>query len=222
MPTPAKKPARILIVDDHPIVRRAIYHMIKNEDDLDLSFEAQDADEALRILAHDVPDVAIVDISLKGRSGFELIKDMRSQGYECPILVMSMHEEATYAERALRAGAQGYVMKDEPPRAIVEAIRHVLAGEIYVCDRIATHLLSKFVGRRSDAACADPISGLSDRELEVFEHIGRGEGTREIAKQLNLSGSTIETYKANIKGKLDIKTAPALTKVAIEWLLGKR
>ncbi|MBN2302280.1 MAG: response regulator transcription factor [Lentisphaerae bacterium] len=219
--SPGSAPARILIVDDHPIVRRAVHHIIKKEPDLELSWEASDANEAMHILETEKPDLAIIDISLKGRSGLDLIKDMRAQGLKCPVLVLSMHEDTTYAERSLRAGAQGYVMKNEPPQIIIDALRKIRTGDIFVCDRIATRLLSRFVGHKQDTQTTDLLNVLSDREFDVFQHIGQGQSTREIAAELNLSVSTIETHKSNIKQKLNIQTASALAKSAAEWLLGK-
>jgi len=210
----------ILLVDDHPIVRRGLRELIEQEPDLDVCGEAEEVAEALRLVGELKPDVVIVDITLKGRSGLEFIKDMRARKRSLPILVLSVHDEATYAERALKAGAQGYVMKREAPDLIIDAIRTVLSGELYVCEKMATKLLSRIVGRPPKRERDDAVAALSDRELEVLELLGRGHSTRRVAEELHLSVSTIETYRANIKHKLGLESASELVRFATEWGLG--
>jgi len=207
----------VLVVDDHPIVRQGIRSVLDHEPDLHVCGEAESARDALTAFQTARPDVAIIDISLKGADGLELTKSIRAQDKEMPILIISMHDEAIYAERVLRAGANGYVMKQEVSDRIVDAIRQVLRGNIYVSDPIRQRIL---MGIRSGAGDehVSPIERLSDRELEVFRLIGQGQGTREIAEQLHLSVKTIETYRAHIKEKLNLANATELVRYAVQWL----
>ncbi len=207
---------RILIVDDHPVVRQGIRHLLEQEPDLRIGAEAESAGEALQALKKQRPDMAIVDISLKGTDGIELTKWIRAQDPDLPVLVLSMHDENLYAERALRAGAHGYLMKAEVGDKIVSAVRKVLGGEIYLSDRVGQTIINEVTGRGAPLDDS-PIRQLSDRELEVFRLIGEGLSTREIAGRLHLSVKTIETYRAHIKEKLGIANATQLVRVAAQW-----
>lgn len=209
--------ARVYIVDDHPVVRNGITMLINKEPDLEVCGEAEDAQTAISNIAAQKPDIAIVDISLKGMSGLELIKHVRARDESLPLLVLSMHDESLYAERVLRAGAMGYIMKQEAPERIVAAIRRVLAGDIYLSPAMSSRILQRFVGARAEAD-ESPLKQLSDRELEVFEYIGRGHGTRQIAEALHLSVKTIESHRENIKNKLNLRTGMELVQHAIRWV----
>jgi DNA-binding NarL/FixJ family response regulator len=207
----------VLIVDDHPIVRQGLAQLINQEHDLVVCAQAEDAHEAMRAVRESQPDMVIVDISLKGASGVELIKDLQVQRPDLPILTLSMHDEAVYGERALRAGARGYIMKQEATEKVVTAIRRVLAGEVYVSDGMAAKMVSKLVGGASKKT-GSPVERLSDRELEVFRMLGEGYNTREMAEKLHLSVKTIETYRAHIKDKLALQDASELLRSAIQWV----
>jgi len=208
---------KVLIVDDHPIVRQGLAQLINQEKDLEVCGQAEDAHEAIRSIRDLGPDLIIVDISLRDTSGVDLIKDLRIQYPDLPILTLSMHDEAVYGERALRAGARGYIMKQEATEKVVTAIRRVLAGEIYVSDDMAAKMVSRLVGGISRKT-GSPIETLSDRELEVFRMIGEGFNTREMAEKLHLSVKTIETYRAHIKDKLALQDASELLRAAIQWV----
>ncbi len=208
---------KILVVDDHPIVRRGLMQMISREPNFQVCCQAEDAPQAMRFIETCDHDAAIIDISLKGSSGIELIKNIRSQKNHIPILVLSMHEESVYAERSLRAGANGYVMKHEAPDKVMQAIREIIDGKLYVSDNVADKVLRKVVTGHSDSDTS-PIDRLSDRELEVFRLIGQGYGTRQIAEQLFLSIKTIESYRANIKDKMGLTNASELVHHAIQWV----
>jgi DNA-binding NarL/FixJ family response regulator len=207
----------VLIVDDHPIVRQGLAQLIDQERDLQVCGQAQDAHEAMQAIRTLSPDMVIVDISLKDTSGMELIKDLKVRYPDLPVLTLSMHDEAVYGERALRAGAKGYIMKQEATEKVVTAIRRVLAGEVYVSDDMAAKMVSKLVGGGSRKT-GSPVECLSDRELEVFRLIGEGYGTREMAEKLHLSIKTIETYRAHIKDKLGLEDANELLRCAIQWV----
>lgn len=208
---------RILIVDDHPVVRQGIKHLLEQEPDLRVCAEAESAGEALQALQKHKPDLAIVDISLKGTDGLELTKWIRAQDEKIPILILSMHDENLYAERVLRAGAHGYLMKAEVSDKISAAVRKVLKGEIYLSDKVGQNILHEVTGRNAPVD-ESPIRQLSDRELEVFRLIGQGHGTREIAALLHLSVKTIETYRAHIKEKLGLANATQLVRYAAQWV----
>ncbi|MHC4259373.1 MAG: response regulator transcription factor [Planctomycetota bacterium] len=212
-----EKKTKILIVDDHPIVRQGLAELINHEQDLTVCGQAEDALEALRTIKEIKPNMVIVDISLKETSGLELIKDIGAQYGNLPVLALSMHDESLYAERALRAGAKGYIMKAEATENVVTAIRRVLSGQIYVSDRMAARMVRKLVGGRRETG-ASAIERLSDRELEVFSLIGQGHGTRQIAEKLHLSVKTVETYRAHIKEKLNLADANELLQYAIQWV----
>lgn len=210
------KKTKVLIVDDHPIVRQGLTELINHEKDFDVCEQAEDAPEAMSLVKSLKPQLVIVDISLKETSGMELIKDIRVGYPEIMILALSMHDESLYAERALRAGAQGYIMKTEAIEKVIDAIRMILSGRIYVSEKMAGKLMHKLVGGGPDVG-ASAIERLSDRELEVFSLIGQGLGTRQIANRLHLSIKTIETYRAHIKEKLNLADASELLQYAIRW-----
>ncbi len=208
---------RILLVDDHPVVRDGLAQLINRSGDLTVCWEAGDATEALRALEETLPDLAIVDISLKGVDGLELIKQIRARWPALPILVLSMHNEELFAERVLRAGARGYIMKQEATRSVLTAIRKVLAGDVYLSGDLQAHLLRGFVGGKGGRGCL-PIDTLSDRELTVLELIGRGHSTRAIAEVLRLSIKTVESYRDHIKRKLNLGTSIQLVQYAVRWV----
>jgi DNA-binding NarL/FixJ family response regulator len=215
----AIKKARVLIVDDHPAVREALALRIGRQGDLAVCGEAADIREALRLLADARPDVAVVDITLKVGDGIDLIKRIRDKNKEVRILVWSMHSESLYAERALRAGALGYVNKDQATNTIIEAIRRVLAGKVYLSEAMAERLLHRTVGGVHDEMMGSPVDVLTDRELEVFRLIGQGVKTADIARQLHLSVKTVETYRDRIRQKLDLKDGTAMARYATQWVL---
>lgn len=208
---------KILIVDDHPIVRQGLAELINHEDDLMVCGQAEDAHQAMKAVKELKPNMAIVDISLKQTSGMELIKDLNSQYPDLPILALSMHDESLYAERTLRAGARGYIMKAVATEKVIMAIRKILSGEIYISDKMASKMMLKLVGGKSEIK-KSPVETLSDRELEVFQLIGKGFGTRQISERLYLSIKTIETYRAHIKEKLNLADAAELLQYAIQWV----
>ncbi len=208
---------RVLIVDDHPIVRQGLRSLIDQEQDLHVCGEAGSAGEALKSLSAAKPDLLLVDISLKGPDGLELTKSIRALEPELPILIVSMHDETLYAERVLRAGANGYIMKEEVAQNVVHAVRKVLSGDIYMSDRMRQKILRGVAGQRSNTT-SSAIERLSDRELEVFRLIGQGHGTRKIAEELHLSVKTIETYRAHIKEKLGLNNATELVRQAVQWV----
>lgn len=216
MQKPVRK-ARLLIVDDHPIVRQGLTQLLDRQHDLQVAGEAENAEDALALLRREAFEVAVVDLSLPGVSGIELIKQIQSETPELPVLVLSMHDEQFYAERALRAGARGYIMKQEAIERVIEAIRKVLRGELYVSQEIADKLLYKLVSG-DGRGLESPVERLSDRELEVFRLLGQGFGTRQVAEMLHLSIKTIESYRANIKDKLHLKNAAELVQHAVQWV----
>jgi len=208
---------RVLIVDDHPILRKGLSLLINSEPDLTVIAEAENAQQALERIETHKPDLLIVDISLPGIDGIELIKTVKLNHRDLPALVVSMHDESLFAERALRAGARGYIMKQEALEKLLVAIRRVLAGEIFVSDKIATSMLEKLVSSENKAV-SSPIGLLSNRELTVFRMIGQGYKTSQIADNLHLSIKTIESYRAHIKEKLKLSDGTDLLKYAIQWV----
>ncbi len=206
----------VLLVDDHPIVRQGLTLLINQESDLTVCGEAEEMYAALNAIKTCKPDIMVVDISLNGPDGLELLKNIRAQQPHLPVLILSMHDEAIYAERALRAGANGYIMKQEATDKVLVALRRILSGEIYVSERIANHMLLHYV-RGSSSSRQSSISGLTDRELEVFRLIGDGHATREIAETLHLSVKTVESYQAHIKEKLSLRSARELVQHAVQW-----
>ena len=210
------KRAKVLLVDDHPIVRRGLAQMINQEMDLIICGEAESTQEALEVIELQKPNIALVDLSLKDDSGLELIKDIKARFPEVLTLVLSMHDEVFYAERVLRAGAKGYIMKQRATNQVLVAIRRVLAGEIYLSDAMSSKVLHDITGKKPERA-GSFIDRLSDRELEVFRLIGTGLGTRQIAEKLSRSVKTVETYRGNIRLKLSLKNSSALVQNAIQW-----
>jgi DNA-binding NarL/FixJ family response regulator len=212
----ARAKKRLLIVDDHPMMRQGLAQLIDHESDLAACGEADTAAQALRRISTDKPDLVLVDISLPDRNGLELIKDIQALHPGLPVLVVSMHDESLYAARVLRAGGRGYIMKQEGGKMLMRAIRQVLGGQIYVSERMAAKILEIFSGHRTDVS-RSPVERLSDREFEVFQLVGQGKGTRDIAGQLHLSVKTVEVHRANIKHKLDLKRGTDLVRYAIRW-----
>ena len=217
----AKTKKRILVVDDHPIVREGLALLINREPDLLVCGEAEDAMAAMHVLASSKPDVMIVDLSLNGPDGLDLLKNIRTTHPGLPVLILSMHDELIYAERALRAGANGYIMKQVATEKVLVAVRRILAGEIYVSDRIANRMLKHYVSGSGNSKNST-IAELSDRELEVFRLIGEGHGTRQIAEELHLSVKTVESYQAHIKDKLSLRSARELMQHAIQWSMNEK
>jgi DNA-binding NarL/FixJ family response regulator len=216
---PGKK--RILVVDDHPIVRQGLALMVNREPDLVICGEAEDATGAMLVLTSARPDVLIVDISLNGPDGLDLLKTIRTTHPTLPVLILSMHDESIYAERALRAGANGYIMKQEATEKVLVAVRRILNGEIYVSDRVGNKMLKHYI-TGSGTLRNSSIADLSDRELEVFRLIGEGHGTRQIAEELHISIKTVESYQAHIKEKLSLRSARELMQHAIQWNMNEK
>lgn len=212
----AAKPKRILVLDDHPMTRRGVSELICHQPGLTVSGEVGTAKAALASVESDPPDLVLCDLSLAERSGLELIKDLHVLHPEVPVLVFSMHYESLYAERVLRAGARGYIMKSEGGTKLVDAIRQVLDGGVYLSQVMRDRAVYRFA-RGPAAIKGDNTAALSDRELEVFELIGQGVGTRQIASRLHVSTSTVETHRAHIKEKLSLASAPELVRAAVEW-----
>ncbi len=216
MKKPTQPRKRVLIVDDHPMMREGLAQLIEHEPDLSVCGQADSAAQALNAIAAQPPDLVLVDISLPDRSGLELIKDVHALHPQLPLLVVSMHDESLYAERVLRAGGRGYVMKQEGGKKLMQAIRQVLGGQIYVSEKMSAKILEIFSGRR-EGSVHSPVERLSDREFEVFQMVGQGQGTRQIASLLHLSVKTVEVHKANIKKKLELKSGADLVRYAIRW-----
>jgi DNA-binding NarL/FixJ family response regulator len=210
----------VFIVDDHPLLRQGLALLINRENDLVVCGEAQEAQTAMQALSQYQPDILIVDISLNGPDGLDLLKNIRNSYPSLPVLILSMHDEATYAERALRARANGYIMKQEATEKVLVAVRRILNGEVYLSDRIANKLLRQYIGGAS-TALQSRLNALSDRELEVFRSIGEGRSTRQIADELHLSVKTVETYQAHLKEKLALRSGRELIQHAIQWKLNE-
>lgn len=211
---------RIFIVDDHPIVREGLSLMMNREPDMMVCGEAEEATRALQAITTAKPDFLIVDISLSGPDGLDLLKSIRARYPSLPVLILSMHDESIYAERALRAGANGYIMKQEATERVLVAVRQILTKKVYVSDRIANRMLQQYI-KGSVNESKSPIAELSDRELEVFRLIGEGHGTRMIADELHLSVKTVESYQAHIKEKLSLKNGRELVQRAIQWSISE-
>lgn len=207
---------RILVIDDHPLLRKGLSALINQEPDLLVAAEAPDGECGLELLASNQFDMVTVDISLPGSDGIELVKTIKQRHGEFPVLVVSMHDEVLFAERALRAGARGFIMKQEAADCILRAIRRVLDGQIYVSERIATRMLKKLVGGDTESRVSS-LDCLSDRELTIFRLIGKGYGTRQIAEELHLSIKTVESHRAHIKEKLEIPSGTELVRCACVW-----
>lgn len=211
----------IMIVDDHPLVREGLITLISNQRDFSLSGEASGIAEARELVRQTHPDVVIVDLTLKDGNGITLIKELKEQYEGIKVLALSMHDETVFAERALRAGASGYVSKHEASRTIIQAIRTVLDDKLYLSERMMNRVLSRAVAskQRQPEEQHSPVERLSNREIEIFEMIGRGMTSRQIAQQLDLSQRTVDTHRENIKDKLELKNAVELTKHAVQWVL---
>ena len=212
-----KKKQRVVIVDDHPMFRERLAQLINHELDMEVCGEADDAQEGLRLIRDTSPNLAIVDITLKRSSGLELVKTIKELSIDIPVLVLSMHDESLYAERALRAGAGGYITKRQAAEEVLSAIRRVLAGEIYLSEKMTASFL-KSLSAVGAKRIARPLDRLADRELQVLEFIGRGYTTRAIAEALKLGVATVDTYRARIKQKMDFQTAAELQHFAIRWV----
>ncbi len=209
------KKKTVFIVDDHPLLRQGLALLVNRERDLAVCGEAEEAQTAMREIAAKKPDILIVDISLNGPDGLELLKNLRTLYPNLPVLILSMHDESIYAERALRARANGYIMKQEATEKVLVALRRILGGDIYLSDRMANKLLHQYISGAS-ADMHSRLSALSDRELEVFRLIGEGRSTRQIAEKLHLSIKTVETYQAHIKDKLSLHSGRELVQHAIQ------
>ena len=212
----------ILIVDDHPLVREGLITLISKQSDFSVAGEASGIAEARELARATNPRIAIVDLTLKDGNGISLIKELVEQYREIKVLALSMHDEMLFAERALRAGAVGYVSKHDASRTIIHALRAVLDGGLYLSERMTTRMLAQSVRRQKSVEPSSPVERLSDRELEIFEMIGRGLTSRQIADELDVSQRTIDTHRENIKQKLDLKNAVELTKHAVQWMLENR
>jgi DNA-binding NarL/FixJ family response regulator len=217
---PARK-RRVLVLDDHPMTRRGLVQLINSEPDLIVCAEAGSSQEALAVMGRPPPDLILTDISIPGKSGLEFTKDMQTLHPEVRILVLSMHEESVYAERVLRSGARGYVMKTEGGEKLLHAIRRVLEGEIYVSPELSAAIIDAFTHGRSDRA-ASPLALLTDREFEIFQLLGQGLSTREIGQHLHLSVPTVGTHRMHIKQKLKLETGVQVVQEAIRWGAAQR
>jgi DNA-binding NarL/FixJ family response regulator len=214
---PDSKKSRVVIIEDHPMFRERLAHLINKEEDMIVCGEADNALDGLALIQRAKPSLAIVDITLKGSGGLDLLKDIRAHEIELPVLVLSMHDESLYAERALRAGARGYITKHEASAKVMIAIRSVLRGEIYLDPRIMARILRRIVGGE-EVTVARPIDRLTDRELAVFELIGEGRTTREIGGRLHVGLTTVDTYRARIKEKLNLENGAQLHAEASRWI----
>ena len=210
---------RVFLVDDHPIVREGLRQVIDQDPDFGVVGEAEDVPTAFAAIAESRPDVVIADILLREGDGIDLIKRLQKLDASIPVLVLTMHAESFYAERALRAGARGFLTKEDAGTRIVDALRRVLAGEVFVSEKVAPGLLQRLLGVGNGES--DSVDRLSDREMQVFELIGQGKATKEIADDLNLSVKTVETYRANIKEKLGLRDAMELVRFSIRWILDR-
>ncbi len=211
----------VFVVDDHPLLRQGLALMINREQDLVVCGEAEEAQAAMKAIAAKRPDILIADISLNGPDGLDLLKNLRTLYPDLPVLILSMHDESIYAERALRARANGYIMKQEAAEKVLVAVRRILSGDIYLSDRMANKLLHQYISG-SSADISSRLSALSDRELEVFRLIGEGCGTRQIAENLHLSMKTVETYQAHIKDKLSLRSGRELVQHAIQTKISEK
>ena len=213
---------KVLVVDDHPLVRERVAELINQEPDLVVCGEAEDARKALTVVADTRPDIAIVDITLKDSYGIELIKQLKELYPDLPTLVLSMHDESLYGERALRAGARGYLTKQEATKKVIDAIRRILRGEVYVSEKLAGSLVRKVAGRNHQAAGGSPLDVLTDREVEVFQLLGQGSTVKEVAQRLLVSAKTVEAHREHIKQKLNFNTSNQLLRFAIQYALQEK
>jgi DNA-binding NarL/FixJ family response regulator len=212
---------RVFVVDDHPLIRQGLASIISREPDLIVCGEADDSAMAMKAIATTDPDILIVDISLNGPDGLDLLKEIRMRHPAVRVLVLSMHDEKIYAERALRAGAQGYIMKQEASGKVLVALRRILGGEIYISEQISDRMMQRYIGGPS-VGKPTSIADLTDRELEVFRLIGEGQSTRQIAETLHISVKTVESYQAHIKEKLSLRSARELVQHAIQWSMDEK
>jgi DNA-binding NarL/FixJ family response regulator len=215
---PASEVSQILIVDDHPIVRHGLTQLINDEDGLNVCASAANGSEALEALKSSRPDLVIVDLSLGDESGLDLVKTLKTEHPDLPVLVLSMHDEAYYADRVLRAGAMGFIMKQEAAEQMISAIHQVLSGKVYLSEAMAASMLTRLVGREVVRG-GTPVDHLTDRELQVLQLIGKGLGTRQIAEKLHLSIKTVENHREHIKAKLKLRTSSELVRYAVRWEL---
>jgi DNA-binding NarL/FixJ family response regulator len=213
-----QKPTRILLVDDHPVVRQGMAVILNGEPDWEVCAEAEGMSQALKCFLDHRPDLVLTDLTLENGSGIELIKELVSMQPDVKVIAISMHDETLYAERVLRAGGKGYLRKDEKPQQMVGAIRCVLDGRIHLSEKMTHRMLSRTVTGTGDAGMT-PIEMLTDRELEVLHQIGNGIPTRKIADNLHISHKTVETYRENIKSKLNLANGTELTQRAVRWVL---
>jgi DNA-binding NarL/FixJ family response regulator len=212
-----KRKAKVFLVDDHPLVREHLTALIQREADLEVCGEAGDSPTALAMISRQSPDLVILDISLKRSNGLELVKHLKEMWPELPVLVLSMHDEMLYAERSLRAGALGYITKEEATVSVLSAVRKVLGGQVYLSERMAGRMMKRMVSG-AKGELGSPLEVLTDRELEVFQMLGRGLGTRQIAEELRLGIKTVESYRARIKEKLQLRDGNQLLQHAIQWV----
>jgi len=209
---------RILVVDDHAVLREGLVAQINREADIVVCGEAETARAAIEAVERLNPDLVLADITLPGRNGLELIRDLRALRPTLPVLVLSMHDPSLFAERVLRAGGCGYVSKQQSGSQLINAIRQVLSGQIYLSDEVSTRLLGSFTGRSERPKTLSPVELLTDRELEVFNLIGQAKETKDISRRLGMSAKTVEAHRASIKRKLKLKTGPELTRHAVLWV----
>jgi DNA-binding NarL/FixJ family response regulator len=215
--SPKRNPHRVMIVDDHPMTRDGLVHLIDREPDLVVAWQAENAAQALQTVVAEQPDLALVDITLPDKNGIDLIKNLKAVRPDMKLLVISMHDESLYAERALRAGARGYITKQEGGAKLMQAIRQVLGGQIYVNEKTSARIVEIFSGQTAGGGERSPIAPLSDREFEVFQLIGQGLATQEIGARMNISAKTVEAHRLNIKTKLGISAAAELIAYAARW-----
>jgi DNA-binding NarL/FixJ family response regulator len=207
----------VVVIEDHPMFRERLVHLIETEPDMEVCGEADNVSEGVALIREKKPQVVILDITLKGSNGLELLKDLRASGIEVPVLVLSMHEETLYAERALRAGARGYITKSEASSRVLAALREVLRGEVYLDAKTTARIVRRAVSAKKEEPL-NPIAQLSDRELEVFDLLGRGRTTREIGARLRVGLTTVDTYRARIKEKLQLENGARLFAEASRWV----
>lgn len=208
---------KILVVDDHPMTRAGVVYLLSKQEDMIVCGEAGNPSEALAEISRSLPDLLLTDMTMPGRSGVEFVKDVHALHPDLPILVVSMHDEVIYAERALRAGTRGYIMKEAGGEKLLAAVRRVLSGQIYLSEAMAAKIFDNLSGKKPRGS-SSPIEKLSDREFEVFQLIGRGKSTRDIAKQFHLSPKTVDVHRGHIKEKLELKDATSLIRYAVRWV----
>jgi len=216
-PPPGSPRKRILLVDDHPFMRAGLGALIDRQPDMQVCGEAGQPAEAMQAIVRENPDLVLTDLTMPGRSGLEFVKDVKAAHPDAAILIMSMHDESVFAERALRAGARGYIMKEAGGENLLTAIRQVLRGEVYVSPKMSARILEGLSGTKPRGS-SSPIEKLTDREFEIFQLIGHGKSTREIAQQLHLSPKTVDVHRANIKEKLELTDITALIRHAVRWV----